>query len=222
MRSTRRIQRSFLIISAIFAVILSTARAVAAATEPPVLLIHGFGDTALRMEPLAHYLRAHGREVYTMSLKPNFGQVGIETLAEQVAQFAQQTFAPEQKFDLVGYSMGGLVSRYYLQRLGGLDHVHRFVSVSSPHAGTNLAYLMPNAGGREMRPGSAFLRDLNSDSDVLRRVEFTSLYTPLDVVILPAKSSVVACADCRKVWCPSHGTMVLFGQRAICKALEES
>ncbi len=44
--------------------------------------------------------------------------------------------------------MGGVVSRYYLQRLGGLARVRRFVTISSPHHGTVTAYLrrLPERG----------------------------------------------------------------------------
>jgi triacylglycerol lipase len=40
-----------------------------------------------------------------------------------------------------------------------------------------------------MRPGSDFLRRLNDDWSTLREVEVSSFWTPLDLVIIPAKSS---------------------------------
>lgn len=187
---------------------LATPDAEAAAPRPPVLLIHGMKDDARKMEPLARYLRAHGREVYTTSLRPSLGQVGLEELAGQLDKYVRKTFTSEQRFDLVGYSMGGLVSRYYLQRLGGLERVHRFVTVSSPHQGSVLAWLVPNAGGRQMRPGSAFLRDLDRDVDQLQRVGLTCLWTPLDLIVVPARNCVVPGADCREIRCLAHPLMV--------------
>src|SRR6185436_5431091 len=94
-----------------------------------------------------------------------------------------------RRFDLIGFSMGGLIARYYLQRLGGIEKVGRFVSIAAPHQGTHMARLGGLPGWVQMRPGSEFLRDLASDADVLRRVNFTSFYTPLDAVIVPARSS---------------------------------
>jgi len=40
-----------------------------------------------------------------------------------------------------------------------------------------------------MRPGSSFLRDLNRDVEMLDRISFTSVWTPFDLMIVPAASS---------------------------------
>ncbi len=129
----------------------------------PVLLVHGLKDDARKMEPMARYLRSQGWDAHTMSCRPSWGQKGLDELARQVADFIGANYSPDQRIDLVGFSMGGLVCRYYLQRLGGLDRVERYVSISAPNRGSILAWLIPNPGCRQMRPGSAFLRDLESD-----------------------------------------------------------
>ena len=64
--------------------------------------------------------------------------------------------------------MGGIVCRYYLQRLGGIARVDRFVAISAPEHGTWWANTCPAEllrwpGVAQLRPDSAFLRDLNSD-----------------------------------------------------------
>ena len=118
-------------------------------------------------------------------------------------------FPKEQPLDFVAFSMGGLVCRYYLQRLGGLERTGRFVTISTPHRGSWLAWLLFNTGGRQMRPGSPFLRDLARDADRLEATRFTSLWTPLDVMIVPSNSSVIPEARCRKIWCLMHPLMVL-------------
>lgn len=189
----------------------------------PVLLIHGIKDNARRMERLARHLREQGRDAYTLSLVPNWGQVGLDELAKQIAAYVERAFQPEQAFDLVGFSMGGLVSRYYVQRLDRDQRVQHLVTISSPHRGTWCAYLIPNAGCRQMRPGSAFLRDLESDAnEVFRRVRFTSFWTPLDLIILPAVSSVVPSAKCHRIWCAAHPLMIWEPRclRAVARALE--
>jgi len=155
----------------------------------PVLLVHGIIDDARKMEPMARYLRSQGWDARTMSLRPSWGQKGLDELAGQVADFVAANYPPHQPIDLVGFSMGGLVCRYYLQRLGGLERVQRYVSISTPHRGSVLAWLIENPGCRQMRPGSAFLRDLESDQGRLSKLEFTSLWTPYDAVIIPPRSS---------------------------------
>jgi len=179
------------------------------ANSNPVVLLHGIKDDSRKMEPLATLLRAEGREVHALSFSPNWGQVGIDLLASQLKGNLDARFPATQKLDFVAFSMGGLVVRYYLQRLGGLERTGRFVTISTPHRGSWLAWMLPNDAGRQMRQGSQFLSDLASDADRLKAVNFTSLWTPLDAMVLPSASSVVPQARSRKLWCMAHPLMVL-------------
>ena len=157
---------------------------------PAVLIVHGIWDSAARIAPLAAALRARGfDDVRTFDLSPNDGRARIDQLAEQAAREAD-ALRPEP-LDLIGFSMGALVARYYLQRLGGKARVRRFVSISGPHAGTLTAYGLGFAGVRQMRPGSALLRELQLDPDPFGAVQVHCLYTPWDLMILPPRSGVL-------------------------------
>jgi len=158
----------------------------------PVLLVHGITDTQVVFNRIALYLRNQGWAVYALDLVPNDGAIALDKLAHQIADYIADTFEPNQPLDLVGFSMGGLVSRYYVQRLGGIDRIQRFVTISSPHKGTILAFASSLPGCVQMRPNSAFLQDLNSDVQMLKRLNFTSIWTPYDLMILPARSSSLA------------------------------
>ena len=157
---------------------------------------------------MARYLRADGWNAYTLSLRPNWGQVGLEDLARQIDDFVERTFSKGQKIDLIGFSMGGLACRYYVQRLDGIVRVQHFVTLSTPHEGTWLAHLLPNLAGRQMRPRSAFLQDLASDSGRLAQVHFTSVWTPLDLLVVPARNSRVEGARNIRMWVALHPLMV--------------
>ena len=187
--------------------------------QPPVLLIHGFKDDARKMERLRCHLEAQGFRAFSVTLRPSLGQVGLEELGAQVAAFVDQTFGSGEPLDLVGFSMGGLVARYYVQQLGGVDRVRRLVTLASPHRGTLLAWCIPNPGCRQMRPGSKFLRSLDADRDWLRRVEVTSLLTPLDLMIVPSWSSRMDGARNLTKWVLAHPLMV--SQRACLEAVVE-
>ena len=175
---------------------------------PPVILVPGFRDTGAKMKPLERYLRQRNREAYACTLTPSSGEIGIDRMAKQVQQFIECTCPTAPRVDLVGFSMGGLVCRYYLQRLNGLARVRRFVTISTPHRGSVLAWFVSNDACRQMRPGSAFLKDLQQDEHHLASVGFTSFWTPLDLMILPARSSVLEVARCRRVLCMAHPLMV--------------
>ncbi len=155
----------------------------------PVLLIHGLTDTSHKMRSIAHHLRGLGWFVYALDLTPNNGDANLEILAQQIADFVEITFAPHQQIDLIGFSMGGLVSRDYIQRLGGIDRVQRLITISSPHRGTLTAYFSQRPGCVQMRPDSQFITNLNRDLDCLRQLDFTSLWTTFDLMILPPSSS---------------------------------
>ena len=204
---------------------LSIMDAPAVSADPklrPVVLVHGIHSDGNCMRRLEKHLRAQGRTVFTPSLSRCTGALPIEELAEQLSAYVKKHVG-SGKFDLVGFSMGGLVSRYYVQRLGGLERVEHFVTMATPHQGTNLAWLHPGPGARQMRPRSAFLQDLSRDAHVLQSVKFTSFYTPLDTVIIPSRSSAMPQARNVAIWAAIHPSFLLEKRclRAIEKVISE-
>lgn len=187
----------------------------------PVVLVHGIWNTAGIFSVLQRYLESAGWQVYALSMSPNNGDAPLSVLAEQVAAFVEDRLGSEQPFDLVGFSMGGLVSRYYLQRLGGLARVQRFVSVSTPHQGTALALFSQRLGVSQMRPGSSFLKALNQDIHILETIRFFSLWTPFDLLILPPWSSDTGLGQIEMLPVIAHNRMIRdeVGMRAIAQAL---
>lgn len=156
-----------------------------------LMLVHGLGDTARVFKPMTTYFTERGWTVWSCDLKPSDGQLPLEALAQQLHRYIQTHLPPQEPFDLLGFSMGGIISRYYLQRMGGIHRVRRFISVSSPHRGTWTGYLRWNPGCEQMRPESEFLKNLNQDWQLLEQVGFVSLWTPFDLMIVPADSSVI-------------------------------
>ena len=155
-----------------------------------VVLVHGIFEDGVSFVPLVTRLENHGIKCHVPQLKPNDARDGIDQLAESLKEGIDKEFGPNERFAMVGFSMGGLVSRYYLQNLGGAERCDSFITVSSPHHGSNLAYAYPGKGARQMRPGSAFLKDLEVTEDRLGDIPIVSYRTPMDLIILPTESSV--------------------------------
>jgi triacylglycerol lipase len=174
----------------------------------PVLLVHGLMDTSHKMRKIAAHLRGLGWQVADIDLTANNGDTRLEILAQQVAAKIDRTFAPHQQIDLLGFSMGGLVTRYYIQRLGGIDRVQRFVTISTPHRGTIAANFSMRRGCIQMRPDHDFIQDLNRDVDRLNELNFTSLWTPFDLIILPPSSSQLGIGTEQKIPVLTHPLMV--------------
>ena len=186
----------------------SQAGSITLMARHPVLLVHGIDDTAALFRRMKPYLENSGLSVHTLNLVPNNGKVGLTELAKQLDQYVRANFTAEQAIDIVGFSMGGLVSRYYIQRLGGIQRVRKFVTIATPHRGTWTGFLRSNPGARDMRPGSAFLQDLNRDVEMLDGISFTSIWSPLDLMIVPANSSRVPAGRSISVRTPAHPLMV--------------
>ena len=183
--------------------------------RPPVLLVHGIWDTGAKLDVLrAGLVRAGLSPVHTIDLAPNDGRAPIPDLARQVRDRARDILRIHgaARLDLVGFSMGALVSRYFVQRLGGRELVRRFVSVSGPHGGTAMAAFHPAwfRGVHDMRPGSALLRELASDPDPWGGVEVHVIYTPYDLMIVPARSSELPGArSTTRLPMPLHRLMIV-------------
>ncbi len=154
------------------------------------VLVHGFGETGISFDALKRRLEAHGIRCYVPRLKPADGRGGLEAIAVALKRDIDREFGPDSRLAIVSFSMGGIVSRYYLQELGGAARCDTFVTVSSPHHGTRMAWLYPSQGAAEMRPGSPLLAKLAASQSRLGEMPVVSYRTPLDLVIIPPRSSV--------------------------------
>ncbi len=155
-----------------------------------VVLVHGFLETGSTFKMLKTRLEKRGVECFVPRLSPSDGRGGLENLAVRLKQDIDAKFGAEAPISIVAFSMGGLVTRQYLQHLGGAARCENLITVSSPHNGTNAAWLYPTKGAEEMRPGSRFLTDLRNTQDSLGKMPVTSYRTPMDLIILPPTSSI--------------------------------
>jgi len=154
--------------------------------------------------PLSQALTTRGHVCLMPSFTPNDGRLGIADLAEKLNAYILTHVSEGAPIALVGFSMGTLVSRYYLEMLGGYQRTRAFISISGPHGGTFMAYFYPGRGAQDMRFGSALLRELNAKSECLTGLTIHSFWTPLDLMIVPARSSVWVLAQNHRVWSLLH------------------
>lgn len=96
-----------------------------------------FGD-------LAETFQEHGYDTYLARWTTNRDEtIKIEDAAECLASQIEGLLAgaPSEQVTLVGHSMGGLVSRYYIEALGRSSRVKRLITFGSPHAGIPDAFV---------------------------------------------------------------------------------
>ncbi len=170
----------------------------------PVVIVPGFLDSPRLYRRMAARLEAAGHEAHTFPPRSSSGAVEFERTAADLAAFIDRRIGPHATFGLVGFSMGGIAARYYVQRLGGAARVRALVTVSSPHRGTWTAWLLPLRGIRQLRPHSGLLEDLNRDADALAVNGFASIWSPVDFVIVPPSSSRLGIGAERRFFVPIH------------------
>lgn len=175
--------------------------------KPVVVLIHGIFDKGSIFKSMVKHLEGIGCETVCPDLMPNDGSESLEVLAGHVSNQVDHLFEQKRRIFLVGFSMGGLICRYFMQMLGGSEKVERWVTISAPHNGTWAASLFWGKGVEEMRRGSVFLQKLNASLEPIKHVPIMSLWTPYDLMILPATSSVLPFGENISVECIAHPLM---------------
>jgi triacylglycerol lipase len=170
----------------------------------PVLLVHGIFDRSSVMKPLRQFLESEGFRVVAPDLTPCDGSLAISSLAEQLDQFVQKEIPPDEAFSIVAFSMGGLVARYYLQIRTGAERTRTLVTLGSPHNGSALAFFRNGDGFRDLRQGSALLKQLKAAESRLSHLALFSIYTPFDAMIVPFLSSRWALAENISLPIPTH------------------
>lgn len=175
-----------------------------------IVLVHGFLRTGYIFRWMARLLTAQGHTCFTPTLRPIDGRTGLPDLAEKLAAYMDAEVDPaSQPTALVGFSMGAMICRHYLQMLGGIETTRAFFAICGPHRGTWNAVLYPSKGAWQMRPGSPFLKQLAASADLLKRIPVYSYWTPLDLVVVPSTSGRLAGSQQLTVWSPLHALMPL-------------
>lgn len=154
-----------------------------------IILVHGIWDSGRIFGRLVAHLTAEGHHCYCPDLKPANASNGLEDLATKLKAYIDETVPQDEPFALLGFSMGGLITRHYLQVLGGASKVTHYFSVSAPNNGTLTAHLWPGKGARDMRFGSTFINALNSNTSMVDTIEVHNYRTPFDLMIIPSRSS---------------------------------
>ncbi|MEO6053205.1 MAG: hypothetical protein ABIP97_04260 [Chthoniobacterales bacterium] len=144
-------------------------------------IIDGLGGWHTRWEPLRKRVeKAIGPA--RIWHYPSGGGVSLEVLGERLAEELGEAKGP---FHLIGYSMGGLIVREALRVRPDLA-VKRVVTLHTPHGGSGMAHFVPRAALKQMRPGSAFLKQLDA-AEWPHRTLVT--WCPGDLIVIPGSSA---------------------------------
>jgi triacylglycerol esterase/lipase EstA (alpha/beta hydrolase family) len=148
-----------------------------------IVMVHGLGANHATLLPLAAYLRLRHRDTAVLFFNYASGD-GIAAAALALKRYLR-AHVRGGRVDLVCHSLGGVVSRFYLQELGGARRVDRCITLATPHRGTYNAYWLPSRIGRELRPDSRLLATLEAGRSKAARVHFTSIVAGSDTIVVP-------------------------------------
>ncbi|HEY5855866.1 MAG TPA: alpha/beta fold hydrolase [Aldersonia sp.] len=177
----------------------------------PVILVHGTDSSAYSDWALfAPMLHAAGYCVYA----PNFGRgaggdygtADVVMSAHQLGDFVDhvRTQTGAAKVDVVGYSLGATVARYWVNLLGGGAVTDRWVGIASPTyggtiygtsqifeaipGGVDLIERFSSLPVVQQLADSAFLAQLNGPGDTVPGVRYTTIASRVDEIIQPVEN----------------------------------
>ncbi|MEU8776735.1 alpha/beta fold hydrolase [Streptomyces sp. NPDC048606] len=163
---------------------------------PPVLLLHGFTDNRSVFVLLRRALGAGGlRRVETYNHSPFSRDLRVTArlLARRVEELCERS--GQDRVDLVGHSLGGLVGRFYVQRLGGDTRVRTLVTLGTPHGGTRVAPFMDaHPLVRQMRPDSEVMAELRAPAPGCR-TRCVAFWSEFDALMAPTGTARIEHPD---------------------------
>ncbi len=148
----------------------------------PIILVHGYVMGRSCFSLLAARL-AHaglgpiiGFEYWTL------GPIGTaaKRLGRAVEIVCEQTGA--ESVDIIGHSMGGLVSRYFAAIDNGARRINRLITLGTPHGGAEVRPLGVGRARKEMAAGSALLERL-ANATIGHPTEVTIVSSSRDVLV---------------------------------------
>lgn len=174
--------------------------------------MHGLADGASVVPPLRRGLRGCGVGPFIpfgySALDPDI-RTAARVLGEQVELECARSGA--RTVVLIGYSLGGLIARYYVQRLSGDAYVSLVITLATPHGGAAAALLAPpHPLLRQLRPGSGLLTEL-AEPAAGCRTRFAAFYSDMDEAVIPAARGRIDHPDlkARNVLVPGVGHLTL-------------
>jgi len=160
------------------------------AAETPIVLVHGIIDNHAIFTVLEYALRRRGFQTLSSY---DYGLLthNIPRAAARLGQAIEELSAATgyERVHVIGHSLGGLIARYCVQRLGGDRHVHTLVTLGTPHQGTQLAWAAPLLPlVRQLAPNSSIIQEL-AEPAPLCNTRFIAFYSDIDHLVVPSRNA---------------------------------
>lgn len=149
------------------------------ASQHLVVFVHGYFASSGVFEPLARHLMLEGHAPRQVHF--NYTPTGnIAGHAKRLVDTVERV-GHGGPVIVVAHSLGGLITRWYAQVLGG--RLDALVSIGTPHRGTPRAEGWPMELSRELAPESPALRVLAATRGRLESSSVTSVVAENDLLV---------------------------------------
>jgi pimeloyl-ACP methyl ester carboxylesterase len=184
------------------------------AGEDVIVLIHGLFATAGVLRPMRQRIeQVCGAHTATFTYAPG---PGVTTIAASLGRLLG-ALPPDVRVHLVGHSLGGLVARWYVQRIAADPRIVQTIAIGTPFGGARGALLMPGEAGRDIRSGSLVLRELAASAGAANGVPHLSIFGDADTAV--PRTTRFSIGDCCVVADCGHNGL-LFNPRVADKIAE--
>ncbi len=155
--------------------------------QEPTLLLHGWGQNWADWWGLALRLRSRGRGSLFVMNYWFFGPIekSAARLGRKVEQICQETGA--DRVHVVAHSLGGIVTRTFIEQLRGDARIRTLVAIGSPLAGTHRSGGYWGTSSHQMMYGSDFLEQLGPPRPP-DGVRYHAIWSHSDGMVVPADS----------------------------------
>ena len=151
-------------------------------------MIHGLWNTSSIFSSITSKLDDIGIEYFAPTLNHSYGMTSIVDLTNKLNELILEKYGSKKELDILGFSMGGIIARYWIQEFNSIRRTRRFISIGTPHKGTLIAQLVPKypfRGISEMKINSRFLRELAKNDFFLDDIECINFFTYWDLMVFP-------------------------------------
>lgn len=112
----------------------------ASGKQDVLLLMHGIiGNTDAQVEAIYQHTKIHESFGAVLTFDYENLDTPIEKTAKHLAKCIEKLGLKDQQLTILAHSMGGLVSRYMIEREGGHQWVKKLVQAGTPNAGSELS-----------------------------------------------------------------------------------
>ena len=159
----------------------------------PVILVHGLACNRGYWFWFRRQLELRGYRAFAVDCTPWYAR--IDSLVPLLSHAIDEVLAAtsSQQVVVIGHSMGGLVTRAYLARIG-CEKIAHVITLGTPHQGTWMARFGYAPSIHDMATASAWLASLRArelQRDPTPYAKFTCLFSYHDNLVTPQRNATL-------------------------------